>query len=561
MFLVSRMRLRTKALVPPVLFAIVATFLTWQVVSRYQADLVQERRQTMRAVVQYVLATLDYFVAAERRGDMTHEAAQHAARALLTPIRYGQGNYIIALDENAVYLIHPNSALIDVPHDDLPPEQKALSRRAVDDVRRHAEISYPILIPRPAGGPPVPRIRYVVMYQPWRWAIGTGIFMDDINASVHAYAVRLGLISLFATLLTGVLSWFALHEFDRRLRVVSAGMARLAAGDYGHPVAGAACRDEAGQLARALECVRDSLLEAARSRARHAAEAIEAAADRRRTMTRVADAFEAKVRSVAGNVSAAAEQLAATARDLHGATEAVIDNAREACAVADEANDNVRRAAAGAEQLSASIAEVSQQIAHAATVSEGAVRQAEDSSRIMRGLADSAGQIGDVVEVIQAIAGQTNMLALNATIEAARAGAAGKGFAVVASEVKSLANQTARATDSIQVQVKAVQDGTNAAVSAIVRVERTIEQMSEVARGIAGSIGHQSDAARQIAGNVGLLSTITVDVSNRIMAASGRAGEASEGANSLLTSAVGLAAASRTLDGEMDEFLAELRAG
>ncbi len=210
---------------------------------------------------------------------------------MLTPLRYGQGSYVVALDETAVYRIHPDPSLVDVPHDNLPPSLQAMSRWTVDELHRNVEMYYPILVARVPGGVPIPRIRYAMMYQPWRWAIGTGVLLDDIDSSVNAYAVRLGLLSLLATLLTGLLSWFVLHEFDRRLRVVSGGMARLAAGNYGHPVAGAECRDEAEQLARALECVRASLLEAARSRARHAADVLEAAADRRRTMTRVADAF------------------------------------------------------------------------------------------------------------------------------------------------------------------------------------------------------------------------------------------------------------------------------
>ncbi len=559
MSLSSHLRLRTKALLVPGLFAIVAAALTWQATDRYASALMTEREASTSAVTKSIVCTLGYLASLEQQGELSTEEARKLARGLITANRPGNNEYTIALDQDGVYQSHPNPALVGVPHDKLPPALHAISERTLADLAHKDETLYLTWLPRDPGGPPQPRLNYAIRFEPWHWAIGTATYVDDINKQVTAYGLRLAAISLVATLLTALLGWFLLHDFDRGLHSVMGGMAKIAGGDLKVSVAGLRRRDEAGQLARALASVRDSLAEAAQLRGTHEAEAAVAAADRGRLMERMAKAFEVKVRRVADRVATAAELVETTARSLHQATAAVIDNAREAGAVAVAANGSVQLAAAGAAQLSNSIAEVNRQVRHAASNTDGAVGQVEQSSLILRGLAKSAGQIGDIVKVIQTIAGQTNMLALNATIEAARAGDMGRGFAVVASEVKSLASQTGRATESVQAQVQAVQAGTSAAVSAIAAVETTIDQMGQTARRIAREMEQQKDAARQIAEIVQILSAATTDVTVRINAASTSAAGATQNADGLLQSAVELTAASRTLAVEMDEFRLEIQ--
>lgn len=561
MLSVSRLRLRSKALVAPALFALAAAAMTWQAVHRYEADLLEQRGATLRAVIQSALATLGHFAEAEQRGEMAHDDAERAARATVGRLRYGNGDYVFALTLDAVSKIHPNASFLNKPNEALPDGPGKASRDTVAAVKGRAEALILAKVPRAAGGELVPKLILAMPFEPWHWVVGTGIYIDDLATAVQAYAIKLAAIALTATIFASLLAWYVLHEFDRALRRLLSGMGRIAAGDL---TASASARDlarqdEAGRLARALETVRASLDEAAQRRTLEE-KAQQVTLERGHARARIADAFEAKLRGVAGEVSTAVNAVEGTARLLDGATGAAIENAQMASASAALASDNVQCAAAGAEELSASIAEVTHQIARAAQVTADAVAEIRESSRIVCELAGRAGQIGDVVGMIRTIAGQTNLLALNATIEAARAGEAGKGFAVVAAEVKGLASQTSRATESVQAQVQAVQDGTTAAVAAIARIECTAEQMNEIARDMAAAMTQQSEAACEIARNVQALAGGTADASSQIAQASSRAEEAAQGATGLLGSTVALSAVARTLREEMDGFLNELRA-
>ena len=183
------------------------------------------------------------------------------------------------------------------------------------------------------------------------------------------------------------------------------------------------------------------------------------------------------------------------------------DQASSAASASDETSTNVQTVAAGTEELAASVSEISRRVNDALSISVEAVKQAEATNRIVSSLAQSAQKIGDVVDLISGIAAQTNLLALNATIEAARAGEAGKGFAVVASEVKSLASQTAKATEEISAQIAEVQDSTGGAVSAIELIGKTIGQVNEISSAIAAAVEEQSAVTHEMSANMQTAST------------------------------------------------------
>jgi len=212
------------------------------------------------------------------------------------------------------------------------------------------------------------------------------------------------------------------------------------------------------------------------------------------------------------------------------------------------------------EELSSSISEISRQVAQSAAVTNRAVESARRTNTIVRALSDGAKEIEHVAELISSIAAQTNLLALNATIEAARAGEAGRGFAVVAAEVKSLASQTADATKEIGNRVAQIQGATNEAVEAIHGITATIEEVSTIATAIGAAIEEQGAATADIARNVSQTAEATQEVTKNIGAVNAAANETGNAAGMVLTAASNLSQQAEQLSGEVNTFLAGVRA-
>jgi methyl-accepting chemotaxis protein len=241
-----------------------------------------------------------------------------------------------------------------------------------------------------------------------------------------------------------------------------------------------------------------------------------------------------RVKEIADIVASASTEMRATAEAMAEAAEDTTRRAGDVASAAHLASSNVQTVSAAGEELSASIAEIARQVSQSNTVTQRAVSEADRTSQAVQGLAEAAQKIGNVVTLINNIAGQTKLLALNATIEAARAGEAGKGFAVVASEVKSLSDQTAKATEEISAQVTAMQAATTTSVSAINGIAETIRQVAEIATAIAGAVEEQSTATREIAVNVAQAADGTQQVSASIEGVSGAARQSSAASSDLL---------------------------
>ncbi len=277
-------------------------------------------------------------------------------------------------------------------------------------------------------------------------------------------------------------------------------------------------------------------------------------------LLRLTDLFEDKVKTVARTMSTASGEMARSAETVSAAAERTASNAQAVGSAFERADDNVQQVSAAAEQLSSSIQEIARQVDEASRIARDASRQAVDTNTQVETLKAAADRIGEVSQLISKIAQQTNLLALNATIEAARAGAAGKGFAVVAQEVKSLANQTSRATEDIQGQITSIQEETGAAVGAIRTITQTIQRLDEIAGGIAAAVEEQQAATREIARNVEEAAHGTRAVSDSIRGIGEAAHTTGSGASEVLGAAKSLNGESSTLIEGVETFLTEWRA-
>ena len=345
----------------------------------------------------------------------------------------------------------------------------------------------------------------------------------------------------------------------RRIGSLQRSMQLLSDGDLETEIYRSHQNDEIAVMARSLEIFRENMINARVLRSDQDKDRAVKAERALRVEARIIE-FEATVRAALEGLQTSANSMQATAQSMSATADRSSALVTAVASAAEQTAVNVQTVSSGTEQLSSSISEIGRQVINSAQIAGKAVSEAGETDATMQGLTDSASRISVVIDLIQTIASQTNLLALNATIEAARAGEAGRGFAVVASEVKSLANQTAKATDEIRSQIVNMQQVTSSAVGAIRNIGHTIGEINEVTTAISAAVDEQGIATREIARNIKDAVGGTSQVSSNIAGVSAASAAAGAAAGEVLSASGALRREADVLRGEIHEFLASIRA-
>jgi methyl-accepting chemotaxis protein len=384
---------------------------------------------------------------------------------------------------------------------------------------------------------------------------------SESNATIGETERLVVMLAIGGFLLGGALAVLLGKGISRPMTTMCKAMRELAGGNFDVVLPGLGRKDELGEMASAVEEFKvQAVAKAERDAAAHDAQNKASSAARRSELIRFADDFEAAVGAIVSNVSASAVQLEAAAGTLTRTAETTQSLSSQVSGSSAEASNNMQSVASATEELSVSVDEIGRRVRESSQIAQAAVLQAQQTDGRISKLSRAAQEIGDVVKLITAIAEQTNLLALNATIEAARAGEAGRGFAVVASEVKSLASQTAKATDEISSHISGMQGATQESVAAIKEIGGTIAKISDIAATISSAVEQQSSATQEIARSVQNVAEGTQEAAANIMRVNRGATETGSASEDVLSSARTLSTESTRLREELDRFMANIRA-
>ena len=523
--------------------------------------LLEDRQTTVKEEVLTALGMINAYAERVKKGELSLEQAQRQVHDDIHQMRYGNGDYFFAYNLDGIAMIQPGNpkmegqsglGLVDPDGVKLVVELIAAAKAGGGDLADR--------MPRAGSDVPLPKISYAALVPDWNWMIGTGIYVDDVDAAFKDVAIKQGAIALVVLLIGLGGAFLVARGITRPIKAITARMGRLSQGDLTIDTPYTDRGDEVGDLARSLGVFKENALKIEALRQAQEESERKATEERRAVLLSMADDLEHSVAEAMRLLGHSAEQMKSTASTMNALTQQSTQQAATIAGGSQAASESVQTVAAATEELTAAIGEINQQVTRCTTVSREAVAAAGTANTDVFSLTESVQKIGTVVGLINDIASQTNLLALNATIEAARAGEAGKGFAVVASEVKTLATQTGKATEEIANLINGVRSTTERSAASIKKIAETIRGVDDIATAIAAAMQEQGAATAEIARNVEQAANATLEVSKTIAELSGATQEVGHSSGEVLTASDGVLKNAGDLKLKIDGFLRQVRA-